>query len=355
MTKLKDKVKNAIKKSLELGVYEPGAMLPSIREIAAKTAVSRNTVQIALQEMAAEGFLIPLPNKGFRAKISENKNPKGIIGYIFLNNKYNFIPHPIAPLLKEYLSLFGNLFGYSVFEISTQMKTKTELLNEIKKLEIKGVIIDTYDEEFTQSLANRHISSIMMGSSITNKKFSTVLQDNFQGGFIAAEHLLKKGLDEFIWLGPTKNSIHAFERLGGVLASLNTQNKHIDPINFINAENDIEKMDLYMAQLETLLKKAKKPVGIFALWRNAFVAAIQTINKLDLKINQDVFIIGWTMEELPNVFQENNIKKADHSPYISWSGKTLAKCAVDYFNSYKGLIPDHPIHISISTTLVLPD
>lgn len=57
-------VRKAIEDGITLGRYEPLTPLPSSRALALELGVSRNTVNIAYQELMAEGFVVSRPRSG---------------------------------------------------------------------------------------------------------------------------------------------------------------------------------------------------------------------------------------------------------------------------------------------------
>ena len=55
----------AITEAIEAGRFAAGELLPSSRALAADLGLSRNTVNMAYQELMAEGFLESIPRVGY--------------------------------------------------------------------------------------------------------------------------------------------------------------------------------------------------------------------------------------------------------------------------------------------------
>jgi GntR family transcriptional regulator/MocR family aminotransferase len=58
-----------IKEDIVRGGIKSGAMLPSSRKLAADLRISRNTVELAYEQLYAEGFLISKPRRGYFAEL----------------------------------------------------------------------------------------------------------------------------------------------------------------------------------------------------------------------------------------------------------------------------------------------
>ena len=58
-------LRRAITEAIESGRFAAGELLPSSRVLAADLDLSRNTVNMAYQELVAEGFLESIPRVGY--------------------------------------------------------------------------------------------------------------------------------------------------------------------------------------------------------------------------------------------------------------------------------------------------
>ena len=65
---LYEQIYRAIKTDILSGALEPGARLPATRRLAADLCISRNTVDLAYQQLAIEGYLYALVGSGFRVE-----------------------------------------------------------------------------------------------------------------------------------------------------------------------------------------------------------------------------------------------------------------------------------------------
>ena len=61
---LQAQIRHRLVEAIHLGVFKPGARLPSSRELAEQLGVARNTVVLACQQLVAEGLLTGRPRSG---------------------------------------------------------------------------------------------------------------------------------------------------------------------------------------------------------------------------------------------------------------------------------------------------
>jgi GntR family transcriptional regulator/MocR family aminotransferase len=67
---LTEKICDAIKTQIASGIYSPGSGLPSSRALAEELGVSRSTVTVAFEQLAAEGYIVM--SQGSRPRVPEN-------------------------------------------------------------------------------------------------------------------------------------------------------------------------------------------------------------------------------------------------------------------------------------------
>ena len=59
-----DQICTQLKAQIVAGELEAGALLPSVRALAAQLAINPNTIQRAYNELEAEGYIYSVPGKG---------------------------------------------------------------------------------------------------------------------------------------------------------------------------------------------------------------------------------------------------------------------------------------------------
>lgn len=59
-----EQIVDGIEKNILMGVYEPGSVLPSLRELSVTLGINPNTIQKSYAELIRRGVIIPSPGSG---------------------------------------------------------------------------------------------------------------------------------------------------------------------------------------------------------------------------------------------------------------------------------------------------
>ena len=59
-----EQIIDGIEKNILMGVYEPGGVLPSLRELSVTLGINPNTIQKSYAELIRRGVIIPAPGSG---------------------------------------------------------------------------------------------------------------------------------------------------------------------------------------------------------------------------------------------------------------------------------------------------
>src|SRR5919198_2860146 len=65
---LQEQLFRELQRLIRRGVAAPGMVLPGSRQLAAQLGVSRNTVVLAIERLASEGYVSPLRGRGMAVK-----------------------------------------------------------------------------------------------------------------------------------------------------------------------------------------------------------------------------------------------------------------------------------------------
>lgn len=355
MGRLLEKFTNGVQSDLNGGKYAPEEIMPAIRTLAEQYSVSRNTVQLGLQELVAKGYLTLIPRVGYRVKSNISEKAKsGLIAYVAFDIQISDGKSMFLPLFMDGLRYYGDRMAFSVVNISTNQKNYQTIVNELIQMNVVGVIISSYHKEFVQELMKHKFPLVMVDSFIQDLNVNTIIQDNFMGGYLAAKWVIKNQLEEIIWLGPIYNSLHALERYGGFVAGLTIKDYVIKPKNIINAEDEKSVNEIYMKKLRKCLENSSRPVVIVSLWSNLTICAYQLVKEMGLKYKKDVFIIGWCIDETVDLKFKSVFSKSDMPPYIGWSCRQIASMTIDHFTNRVNSLKHEAVRKTVPVTLFEP-
>ena len=102
---------NGIREAIITGYYAPGDKLPSSRELCPILGVSRIVTQAALEQLAAEGFVVSRPRIG---TVVRNRNAKQWLGQVVLvgpEGDDNYFQAILSGTLRDRLTESGFLFN----------------------------------------------------------------------------------------------------------------------------------------------------------------------------------------------------------------------------------------------------
>jgi LacI family transcriptional regulator len=128
---------------------------------------------------------------------------------------------------------------------------------------------------------------------------SKVIQDNFEGAFTAVEHLIQKGYKKIAHIAGPEGMSFTGKRLEGYFAALKKYNMPVRDEWIIyssftqeSGENDVNE----------LWQLKDKPDAIFAVNDRKAIGAMIALKKLNVKIGQDVGVIGFANDPISSVF-----------------------------------------------------
>lgn len=265
-------------------------MAATIKKIAKELGFSPATVSLALNDsklvaaatrervkaMAAE--LDYVPNNFGRGLQSRRSRLIGCMCSSLINN---FNAEAIEGAAVEastrgYGMLMG-VAGHNLENFEQQLTMFFEKNVDGILIKYTGVFDGAILPEAMRKIKQRKLPVMMLETDAVNAEFSGVGTDNFKGGYLAAEHLLKLGHRNI--LCPMIS--YPFGRLEGYLAACRDYGVP-EPLRYTNFE----------AMVEILLKK-RDITAVIASCDFHAIAEIAGIRKAGIRIPEDVSIIGF--------------------------------------------------------------
>ncbi len=168
-------------------------------------------------------------------------------------------------------------------------------LDELAQLYESGrvgglIVVGQWDQhEKLNELARRKIPFVVWGGQLPRQLYCTVGGDNFNGGFLAAQHLLNLGRKRIVFMGD-KDATETQQRYAGYVQAHKVHKVPLVPKLYIpspftaaQARNDIEEF----------LKKKIPFDALFAASDLLAITAMGAINQYGLSIPQDVSVVGY--------------------------------------------------------------
>lgn len=119
----------------------------------------------------------------------------------------------------------------------------------------------------------------------------TISGDDFQGGFLATEHLIKAGCKNIMHITGELTCNLYLHRLDGYKAALKKHHLHFDKSNVHVCNLTLESAS---SIADKILSGNHVPDGIFAANDTAAIAFIQTAHKLNISIPEQIKVVGYS-------------------------------------------------------------
>lgn len=310
--------------------------LPTIKDIAYELGISISTVSRALRgqpdvkpqtRKAVLELSEKLDYQPNKAALSLLKRHTSTIGVLVPNFDY-FFSMAIKGIDEAALEA-----GYTVIVCQSNESYGKELINTKRLLEcqVDGFIIsvssDTKIFDHFKKIQDKGIPMVFFDRDLRDLQAPKILLNNFQGGYLATEHLVNKGYSKIAFLGgPEKMSIsnQRFEGYKSALkeAGIKFNSKFVEHGDF--------SQDYAYVNTKELLKAKQKPDAIFAMSDRLAIGAFLAIKQYGLTIPRDIGLIGFNNEPITQLLTPS-ISTVDQPAFEM--GKTAARLFIEMANN----------------------
>lgn len=302
----------------------------TLKELANKLKISISTVSRALNDhpdinldtvervkkLANELNYAPnLFAKGFRSKRSH------MLGVIVPNISHLYTTTILKGILEQ-----AELLGYRA--IISESKN-----DEVKQVEMLKTMIQFGTDGILMSLAKKtksvttildlmnHIPLVLFDKVSDKIPCTQIVINEEEAAFNAVEHLIGLGKTRIAILKETENSYNSEKRFEGYKRALLTYNLPVREKLILSTED----ISLINGRRLTniLLSKNKRPDAIFAITDNAAIGAIQAINKLQIKIPEEIAVVGFSNSINAKIIKPNLTT-------VDQPGERIGRTAVQY-------------------------
>jgi len=302
----------------------------TLKEIAKRLSLSTSTISRALnnhpdispsttktiKDLAKK--LNYMPNifaKGFR------QHKTNIIGVIVPN----ILSYFTSTILKEIL-LQAEIKGYRVIisESNNDVKKEKEMLYTMLQFGVDGILMslskNTIDIDPILYALNQ--KPLLLFDKVSHKIPCTqIIINGEEATFNAIEHLINIGKKRIAIIKEFKHSYNSEKRFQGYLRALKTHNIPVDEKLILSTDDiSLEKGIMLTSQLISL---KERPDAIFSITDTAAVGVIQTLKKFNIKIPEEVAVVGFSNSLISKIIEPNLTT-------IDQPGKRIGGVAVEF-------------------------
>lgn len=302
----------------------------TLKELSKRLNISISTVSRALNDhpdistptiervkkLANELHYAPnLFAKGFRARHSH------ILGVIVPNISHLYTSTILKGILDQ-----AELLGYRV--IVSESKN-----DEVKQVEMLKTMIQFGTDGILMSLAKKttsvhtilkmlnHIPLVLFDKVSDKIPCTQIVINEEEAAFNAVEHLIGLGKTRIAILKETENSYNSEKRFAGYTRALLANNLPIKEKLILSTE-DISLLN-GRRLTNILLSMKKSPDAIFAITDNAAIGAIQALNKFNIKIPEEIAVVGFSNSVNSKIITPNLTT-------VDQPGERIGRTAVTY-------------------------
>ncbi|MBM4428421.1 MAG: LacI family transcriptional regulator [Chloroflexi bacterium] len=325
--------------------------MTTIREVAKKAGVSPTSVSHVVNNTR---FVSEDVRERVQAAMRElNYRPNALARSLRRGETHTLgliLPDSANPFFAEVghaIESAAFLLGYSVILCNTDNdEVKEYLYTEVlENKQLDGIIFvgAGEDRESISELVKNGLPLVVVDRDMGNLGLDTVTTENYQGGYLATQHLLSLGHQIIGCITGPSNITPSADRVTGYRSALQQAGFPVEESLLVRG--DFHAPSGHSAALQ-LLQLTPRPTAIFVCNDMMAIGALRAASQLGLRVPEDVAIIGFDDIELAS--------------YISPSLTTVAQPKLEMGQLAVKLLFERmgdpslpPRHTVLATTLVV--
>lgn len=277
--------------------------MASIREVAEEAGFAPATVSrylnghIKLKPSTQKKIEDAIDKLGYRGNGLARRLATGkseTLGFVTTDISYPFFAS-IASAAEREATRLG--YALAVFNTRNDIMREMQILSYLQTRQLDGVIImtnHTQTEDLATQITNdSHV--VILDEDIPGAVGPRVFAENRQGGRLAARHFLENGHRSFAVISGPRGLISVEERIEGFKEELSVHGLSLPSDMIYSGPYSEETGGL---GVDHFRNSPDRPTAMFATADNLCLGAIREANAANLKIPDDLSIIGF--DDIPN-------------------------------------------------------
>jgi len=273
-------------------------MRPTIYDIARLAGVSTATVSKVFNQTGN----ISEKTRRRILEISRELNYQPNVLASALNGKKTFslgllIPDMVNPFFAE---LARNVedraqelgFNLIICNTDNDMKKEVKYIQLLRQKSVDGIIVATgvRNDEFLKELIDQNVPVALVAREMSVLATSTVLVDDFAGGYNATRHLIDLGHKRIAVIAESMSVSSSKERVRGYRHAL-------EEAGLVYAEELVAASDFSIESgretAQAILRQAERPTAIFACNDLLAIGAMQAAKELGIRVPEELSVVGF--------------------------------------------------------------
>jgi DNA-binding LacI/PurR family transcriptional regulator len=185
----------------------------------------------------------------------------------------------------------------------------------------------TRKQSHIKALVEMGAPFIVWGVPSPSYSYCSVAGDNFSGGKLATEHLIRSGRQRIAFLGGPANELEVQQRYNGYETALQAVGRGVDP--HLLAHGDYSSAS-GAAAMQRLLEQAPDLDAVFVNSDLMAIAAINVIRDQGNRVPEDIAVIGY--DDL-SIASYNNLPLTTVRQNVPLAGRLLAQNLIQYLQT----------------------
>jgi DNA-binding LacI/PurR family transcriptional regulator len=309
-----------------------------MRELSGRTGHAPRTVLRALKALQTEGLVAAEPRQGYRVLARANDPSRGHpIAYVLSVRDASAEWDELHNALLAALQRAGGRRGWPLVAVAAEERSQASAIEQIRALGTAGVVLDSANPELLELIRKTGLPAVMVDAWHEEAALDSVLQDNYDGGALAAAYLIKKGHRRIGWFGAVRGSYHVSARFGGALAALAGAGLRI-PDRLIAETSPGGEPEA----ARRLLSGPGRPTAVLALTRYLAPPLMQAVRDLNLGAGEAPEVVSWSPAELYDTHFKPWFGGGPVPAAMVWSIETMAEVALRRLEDRRSN-PDLPV------------
>jgi DNA-binding LacI/PurR family transcriptional regulator len=190
-----------------------------------------------------------------------------------------------------------------------------------------------------KALAKMGAPFIVWGVPMPNYSYCSVCGDNFNGGRLATEHLIRSGRQRIAFLGGPADELEVQRRYEGYAAALQDAGRDIDPD--LLAYGDFHQAS-GAAAMQQLLVQTPDLDAVFVNSDLMAIAAINVIHESGKRVPDDIAVVGY---DDVSIAAFNSLPLTTIRQNVPLAGRLLAQNLIQYLQT--GLVTNVTIPVEL--------
>jgi LacI family transcriptional regulator, galactose operon repressor len=198
-------------------------------------------------------------------------------------------------------------------------------INLLLGRQVEGIIYATmFHHPVNVPAVLRDIPTVLLDCFVEDRQLPSVVPDEYNGGFIATKYLLDHDHRRIGFINNTDDIPATTGRLEGYKSALESYGLPFEPALVTRAKSIQD--GGYLSALE-LLRQKDRPTALFCFNDRMAMGAYDAIRKLNLRIPEDVAVVGFDNQELiaAHLYPSLTTMELPHYQMGSWAAQHLVE------------------------------